>query len=658
MLNITDETKNVYLQDGIHKSMRIYFPDLDMTFTNERIVSGTFSLTESIQSSGNLEFIGCIASNLSVTLADLTVDVKGQKIEVYVKAGDTEEIPLFHGVVDSAQKQSYKNHKEIIAYDILYTLSQTDVATWYNNHRKTTITELFTDLMEYVGVEVDNVTWINGHLPAYCAESQIAESLAALDIVKSICQINGVFGRINRAGKFETISINTNADVAFNIEDHENMEHEEFAVKPINSVVIRESNSDGGTEAGGGDNKYIIQGNMFTVDWTSDELAQAVENIYNAVSNVTYIPFEADTYGLPFIECGDQVIFEDVDLSDFTSTKKYFFVYSRTLKNVNGMRDSFTAEGEEMYSEFSSDVSTDVKSIKSQMGEYNLIRFMYKNYREISIADIETFLFEIKYTTKMSRPIFLAEIVVDVVPDTETKTIPAIINGTASTMEYTVDKPVEVSFRYTLNEAEIDYHPVETLTAGKHIINLMYVLGDLAGSGSFVVYMTANGGKVNIGESDIIATIFAQGKATAAVEWDGVIKVEENVPRIAINNPKITVNSIRDEMSVDVVDPRVNNMTERIGLIDIGRPKMIINSLRDVIELGTTEFAYTINTSAAKYYSYDKTAVDISSGIFTLNTNHSVTGGEEPIEQGRMTTLYIDTEAFASIDSMEVSLNG
>lgn len=663
MLNVTDNTKQIYKKDGIHKELRIYFPELDLTCTNGNIVEDSFELYESLQASGNLEFVGCVSSRATMTLAGLTKDIVKKKVEIYVKAqGSDEEISLFKGVVDSAQKQSYKTHRDVVAYDIFYTLSQTNIATWYNNHNKTTISGLFNDLMEYLKIEVGNVSFINGHLPAYCAESQVAESLAALDVLKSICQINAVFGRINREGKFETISLDKDVNsAAFSIEEYEDMWHEEYIVKPIDSVLLRESGNDGGVSVGIGDeNTYIIQGNMFTSDWTDSELTEVVNNIYTLVGGTTYIPFEADTYGLPYIECGDKVEFEDLDLSELVYTKKIFYMFTRTLTGESVMRDNFMAEGEETYSEFSSDVNTEIESIRSQMGEYNLIRFLYDNVRKITVSDVEEFLGQIDYETTVHRPFFLAEILINVEANKQSKSISATVNGTASTIQYTDDIPVEVSIRYVLNGETIDYYPVETYTPGKHILNLIYILGDLVDAGTFAIYMTVNGGTVTIDEYNLRSAIIGQGKASAAVEWDGTLVLEDNLPRLLrINNSTISMKNIRDDMILEIIDPVMGTFGDGIGKLTLNVPVIEFKNITDiteVVDVYLIEHAYTVGVDKASNYIYDESAVRIANAVFELNPDVTIIGSEESIDQGRMSVVEINYDDYTSVDNMEVRL--
>lgn len=659
MLNVTDETKKIYERDGIHKSMRIYFPDLDLTYENDRIVSDTFQLTESINSGTNLEFVGCIASVMSVELADLKEDVKDQRIEVYITADGSEEIPLFHGRVDSAKKQSYKNHKQIEAYDKLYELSETDISSWYNNHIPTTVERLFIDLMEYLGIEVESYSLVNGKQRAYCQDSQVAESLAALDLLKSICQINGVFGRINRNGKFETFSLDASDTVLLDIQDHENMQHEEFSTKLIDSVILRESASDGGIEYGGGDNKYIIQGNMFAVDWTSTELAVVAENIFNLISYVTYIPFEADTYGLPFVECGDQVSFQDVDLSDLTSVRKNFFVFSRTINGINGMRDSFSAEGTEVYDNVTSSVSTNISSIKSQMGEYNLIRFKFQNARQLLLDSTELFIGQLDVSTKLARPFFLCEAHVVVTPNTTSKSVGGTVVidevETETTFNYTEDTPVELSVRYTLNGEEISWYPVETLTAGDHILNLMYFLGDMSNGSVLGIYMTATGGTITIEPYSMYAVLMGQGKATAAVEWNGLINIEETVNILKVQDIANIV-PIRDAVEVTFNTSTVSGPSDIISPIDAHSLIKLAGLTDGGVTFSEVVTNWTMISDKIANYEYDETYVEVVDSALKLRTEYEFSGEEQTIDEGRLFSVSTPTDVFNSVDNLNMEV--
>ena len=71
------------------------------------------------------------------------------------------------------------------------------------------------------------------------------------------------------------------------------MEYEEYTVKPVDRLTIRQSDTEEGISYGTGQNNYIIQGNMFTLGLEENVLRQIAENIYDNVAGVEYRPFRA-----------------------------------------------------------------------------------------------------------------------------------------------------------------------------------------------------------------------------------------------------------------------------------------------------------------------------------------------------------------------------
>ena len=190
MLNVDTATKNVYLSDSTHKIIRVVFPELGLEYTNDNLVSQSLEYKESL-SEGNIEFVGCIASEFSITIRNLSNEVKGKRVNVYISIPNTTEIPLFMGYVYEVELAAEKRHKKIKAYDALYNLSQTDVARWYTELSfPLTLKDLRDSLFLYLGINQvaaalpnDEVSVVRQYNPTV---------LSALDVIKSLCQINGV----------------------------------------------------------------------------------------------------------------------------------------------------------------------------------------------------------------------------------------------------------------------------------------------------------------------------------------------------------------------------------------------------------------------------------------------------------------------------------
>lgn len=396
-MNVSDATKNEYRSSSVHKNLTIKFPELGLTIDNTKIYQESMKLKESILEKNNIEFVGCIASSFSVQIQGLKEDVKGKKIEASITTdgSNDEPIPLFHGIVDSAVLQDNRLSKTITAYDILYTKGNTEVSSWYNSLTFPISIKKFRDsLFTYIGITQDETSLVNDDISI--SKQYDPKTLKALNVIKAICQINGVFGIINRDGIFEYRTTQsglypsgnlypsvdlypfsgeetelTEEEVAEAMQYYKKIRYEEFKVKPVDKITIRQNENDAGVTYGSGTNNYIIQGNMFTYGLSNETLLQMAQNIYPYVEGYSYYPFQASNMGLPFVECGVDILSYKVRNLDTGETeKKYYNVFSRELSGIQALSDSYTAKGEEYQSEFITDLQTSIDLIKQQDQQY------------------------------------------------------------------------------------------------------------------------------------------------------------------------------------------------------------------------------------------------------------------------------------------------
>lgn len=398
---VNDLTKQAFLDTSSHKALNIYFPELDLSLESFQIYQESMLLEESLIESNNIEFVGCISSVFEIQVHSVPQDLKNKKIEASIIADNTEEIPLFVGIVDEAKKQTNKNYKKIVAYDYLYTKGNIDVAAWYNSLVFPISIKSFRDsLFAYIGLEQETRDLPNDSIAIN--KEYAPTQLRAISVIKAICQINGAFGIVNRCGKFEyrilATSLNKSAypgltlfpgsatypgistesgeqisvkDVAY----YKKVDYEEYSVKPVEKVTIRQTDSEVGISYGEGTNNYIIQGNFFTLNKGAEELLTIAEKIHGAIAGIEFVPFTAENSGYPFVEVGlDGVSYYAYNFeasararSADIYTKKTFYVFKRTLSGIQALKDVYSVQGEEYQSEFVTDVSTQVEQIKQNL---------------------------------------------------------------------------------------------------------------------------------------------------------------------------------------------------------------------------------------------------------------------------------------------------
>ncbi len=426
-MKVSDNVRTAYHKDTITKHLSLYFPEIDKEISGEPIHQESMHLSESLVDSESIEFVGCISSKFKIRVQNFTDDLKGRKIIVRIWTDGTEDEPitLFNGIVDSSIRQSNRRVNEITAYDELYTKGNTEVAAWYKSLIfPITLKNLRDSLFNFIGLEQVEIRLPNDGVTIQ--KQYDPNTLQALAVIKAICQINGACGIVNREGKFdyrilgdivqtsypsETLFPSNELfpsdrdvaeAVAARIADdigaeyfsfYEEVQWEEYEVKPIDKVTIRQSEDDAGVTYGYGKNNYIIQGNIFTYGLSGAELRSIAGNVYNSIGGFAYHPFDSKNNGLPFLECGlDAVSYYVINweetirnensrtrsTGDIVYEQKPFYILNRELTGIQALKDSYSAKGEEYQSEFITDLQTQIDLIKWNQQDDN--KEYVKNY--------------------------------------------------------------------------------------------------------------------------------------------------------------------------------------------------------------------------------------------------------------------------------------
>jgi hypothetical protein len=414
-MNIPDSVKNKYKSTSVTKNVVVQFPNINLTVAGENIYADSLQLTEKLCDSDSIEFVGCISSKFEIDIRDLGQNVKGQYVYVYIYAGDdsSEAIPLFHGIVDEVKMQSNHRIKHIVAYDELYTKGNKDVSAWYKGlsfgSTGISLGRVRRTLLGTMGLQYEDKTLPNDDIKI--KKQYNPSSLQALAVLKSICQINGVFGMIDRTGVFKFIILpqitptegtfpgvtlfppfypsitsgGSGGQTDEGISHYRDLSYQEFSVKPVDKITIRQSGEDDGASYGSGNNNYIIQGNMFTLGLKESQLRNMAQNIYPNVQGFSYIPYDLRSDGFPWIECGQFTV--DCMVYDFNNStastdiyqEKHFHILSRNLSGIQNLKDEYNANGDEYQREFISDVglSIDVvqKNVQNNVQKYVDERF-------------------------------------------------------------------------------------------------------------------------------------------------------------------------------------------------------------------------------------------------------------------------------------------
>lgn len=390
---------DLYMEESVDKQLQIAFDG--GTITNKEIPSEQFSLTESLSSDG-LMFGSCEASEIKFRIYNVFTPLKDKWLTVTQVLDKDFENPLQIGKykVYSDKPTADRSYRDVVAYDSMFNIINSDVASWYNSLTFPMQLKSFRDsFFDYFGIDQEEVALVND---AMTVEKTIEPSvLSGKDVLQSICQINGCFGHIGRDGKMQYVFLNAiigglypsndiypaedlypqqpNVNVLSKGLYVEPPTYEDFTVKAIDKLQIREKEGDIGVIVGSGNNAYVVEDNFLVYGKSTDDLTVIANNMLSVIDGLEYRPFDARLVGNPCFEVGDMVRL---------NTKHQIidsYVLQRTLSGVQCLRDDFSAEGEEYQSEKVNDIQTDIKQLK---GKSNTLERTIEETRS-TIANVE-----------------------------------------------------------------------------------------------------------------------------------------------------------------------------------------------------------------------------------------------------------------------------
>ena len=206
MIKISEDIKKLYIKDGTPIELEVKFKDNAFpTIKGSDVLSEQMTLHESICEEEQLKFGGCNASSFELTVFNLNSGIKGYEIEPVLITKKT-EIPLGVFYVETIEKYAGKDYKKLTAYDKMRYFD-VDVKDWYDSLTFPISVKNFRDsLCNYVGVEQNDVTLIADNV-MLTKELDSSNGINGLSLMKQICEISGVFGRMDRYGKLDYLSL-------------------------------------------------------------------------------------------------------------------------------------------------------------------------------------------------------------------------------------------------------------------------------------------------------------------------------------------------------------------------------------------------------------------------------------------------------------------
>ncbi len=352
--------KQLFNQDSIDKQIVVQFDGGEIT--NENLYQEDFEIKESLCSEPEMRFGRCEAGSVKFKVAKNVSELLGKKITVLEILDGDEQHPFQIGIykVDTDTPNGDKNYRNVMAYDAMHDIINADVAEWYNSLTFPISQKDFRDsFFNYLDVEQEEVDLI---LDDMLIEQTVnTTTLSGKDVISSLCELNGVFGHIDRKGLFAYVSL-PGRDSAEVVDGSRYLscEFEEFETEFISKLQIRQEQNDIGVVVGDGANAYIIENNFLVYGKDPNDLEEIARKILAKITNISYRPMKVTLLGNPCLEVGDAILIH-------TKTKDVFgYVFERTIKGIQSLKDSIQAQGVQQYSEKVNSMQREINQLRGK----------------------------------------------------------------------------------------------------------------------------------------------------------------------------------------------------------------------------------------------------------------------------------------------------
>ena len=241
-------------------------------------------------------------------------------------AGNRTKVGVFYAEKPTRTK---RNSYKVTAYDTMSKLDA-DFSGWLRANQAQfpkTIWQLVQLACQWAGVTLASSSLpING---SYSVQAFYADDLTCRQIISWAAEAAGCYAHINADGKLQFLTYTDKRSTAKITPDGasnstayyaDSLSYEDYTVKAIEKVQIRQSDSDVGViypDSTTATNTYAVQGNLLLTTGTEANLKSVVQNLYNVLKNVTYTPCKVSVPSSSGLACGQIVHVKDVRGREF-----------------------------------------------------------------------------------------------------------------------------------------------------------------------------------------------------------------------------------------------------------------------------------------------------------------------------------------------------
>ena len=241
-------------------------------------------------------------------------------------AGNRTKVGIFYAEKPTRTK---RNSYKVTAYDTMSKLDA-DFSGWLRANQAQfpkTIWQLVQLACQRAGVTLASSSLpING---SYSVQAFYADDLTCRQIISWAAEAAGCYAHMNADGKLQFLTYTDKRSTAKITPDGasnstayyaDSLSYEDYTVKAIEKVQIRQSDSDVGgiyPDSTTATNTYAVQGNLLLTTGTEANLKTVAQNLYNVLKSVTYTPCKVAVPSGSGLACGQIVHVKDARGREF-----------------------------------------------------------------------------------------------------------------------------------------------------------------------------------------------------------------------------------------------------------------------------------------------------------------------------------------------------
>ena len=259
-------------------------------------------------------------------------------------AGNRTKVGIFYAEKPTRTK---RNSYKVTAYDTMSKLDA-DFSGWLRANQAQfpkTIWQLVQLACQRAGVTLAGISLpING---SHSVQAFYADNLTCRQIISWAAEAAGCYAHMNADGKLQFLTYTDKRSTAKITPDGasnstayyaDSLSYEDYTVKAIEKVQIRQSDSDVGViypDSTTATNTYAVQGNLLLTTGTEANLKTVAQNLYNVLKSVTYTPCKVAVPSGSGLACGQIVHVKDARGREFDT-----YLMSATISSGNASFES------------------------------------------------------------------------------------------------------------------------------------------------------------------------------------------------------------------------------------------------------------------------------------------------------------------------------